>query len=118
MNTVVRATLLKLAPAASSRVLMFSITLVVCSTIPPETSCPDMGSSGIDPERNNRLPTLSAGEYGPMALGAPAAVTSSRNLRGLGDLARTDAAGADLDALAGAVDDGANRLEVRLEAAG
>ncbi len=34
------------------------------------------------------------------------------------DLARADAARADLDALAGAVDDGADRLQVRLEAAG
>ena len=38
MNTVVRATLLKLAPAASSSALMFSITRVVCSTMPPATS--------------------------------------------------------------------------------
>ena len=56
---------------------MFSITRVVCSVMPPSTSWPETGSSGIDPDRNSRLPTLSAGEYGPMALAAPAAVTSS-----------------------------------------
>src|SRR6478735_4252359 len=59
-----------------------------------------------------------------MAFAAPAAVTSSfmeegcRRLRGLGDLVRTDAARADLDALGAATDDGANHLKVGLEAAG
>src|SRR5687768_1213805 len=127
MKTVVRATLWKLAPAASSSALMFSITRVVCSTMPPGTSCPDTGSSGIDPDRNNRLPTLSAGEYGPIALAAPAAVTSSRicllpRLRlgsgSLRNLVGAEAARADLDALTRAVHHGSYRLQVGLEAAG
>src|SRR5215213_9774517 len=99
---------------------MFSITRVVCSLMPPSTSCPDTGSSGIDPERNTMLPALSAGEYGPIAFAAPAAVISSFTvwLCGFRDFVRTDAARADLHALGGAVHHGLDHLQVRLEAAG
>ena len=81
MNTVVRATCEKSAPAAASNAWMLSITRVAWAVMSPGTICPDTGSSGIDPDRNSRLPTFSAGEYGPMAFAAPSAITSSRITR-------------------------------------
>src|SRR5688500_14921377 len=58
-----------------------------------------------------------AGEYGPIAFGASGAATASRTSRSLGDLARPQAARADPHPPRGAVDEGANGLQVGLEPA-
>ena len=52
-----------------------------------------------------------------MAFGACAVATDVSTLRRLGDLARTQAPGADTHALGGAFDDGSDRLQIRFKPA-
>ena len=76
------------------------------------------GSSGIWPETNSSDPARTAWEYGPIAAGADDVETASRMWSGgLDDLAGPQAARADPQPLDSAVHQGANALEVRLEAA-
>ena len=56
-----------------------------------------------------------AAEYGPIAAGAPGAEMASRTSGRLGDLAAAEATSADANALGGAVDERAYRLQIGLE---
>src|SRR5665213_4001093 len=69
-KTVVLTTWVRSAPAAAKTALIFSKTRFVCSTIPPSTICPVVGSRPTCPEANNISPTRTACEYGPIAAGA------------------------------------------------
>jgi len=79
-----------------------------------------LGSIGICPETNSRLPARMAGEYAPIALGASGEettlrVTATTLSGGLGYLARAQAARADPNAPHRTVDERLHRLQVRLE---
>src|SRR6516225_3545863 len=93
-------------------------TRSVCGTIPPSTSWPVAGSNGICPEMNSSSPARMAWEYGPIACGAWGVLTAVCGTSGgLDDFVRAEATRADAQALRAAIDDRADRLQVRIEAA-
>src|ERR1700704_6426122 len=117
-KTVVRTTCVKSAPAAFSSAPMLRMTWSVCAVMSPSTSAPVEGSNPTCPERNSRLPARMPGLYGPMGFAASGAETGCRTSGRLGDLAGTEAPGADPDPLGRAVDQRPHQLQVRLEPPG
>src|SRR3954470_2503203 len=78
MYTVTRTASTSAAPAAEQTASRFSRQRRACSAGVVPTSSPLSGSSGICPEQNSSPPWLTAWLYGPMAAGAPSAVTAWR----------------------------------------
>src|SRR5690606_38013222 len=121
-------------PAAARTAPRFCSTWVVCAAVSWPTMAPVAGSTGIWPETNRKSPCRMAWLYGPMAAGASGVETASRPSRGgsvggMGDcrepglggldhLVGSDAPGAHAKPADPAVHDGANPLQVGLEAPG
>src|SRR4051812_44273027 len=78
MYTVTRTASSSVAPAAAHTALRFSRHWTACSAGVCPTSSPESGSSGIWPEQNRSPAAETAWLYGPMAAGAPTAVTGWR----------------------------------------
>src|SRR5437762_8595311 len=98
------------------------MTRRVCAATSPSTIEPVAGSRAIWPEAKSRWPARIACEYGPIAWGASGLETdvfamSRMALCRLHHLVRSQTAGADANSSGAAVHDGADGLQVGLEAA-